>query len=45
VRYAEETIFKKRAGGVAQAVEHLPSKLEVHNLNPVQPNKKKEEET
>jgi hypothetical protein len=33
------------AGGVAQAVEHLPSKLEVHNLNPVQPNKKKEEET
>jgi hypothetical protein len=44
----DETLLKKnqrdnkegRAGGVAQAVEHLPSKLEALSSNPVSPQNK-----
>jgi hypothetical protein len=44
-----KTLFKKitkakRAGGVAQAVEHLPSKCKVWSSNPGTIKKKKERE-
>jgi hypothetical protein len=40
-----ETLFKnnlkaKRAGGVAQVIEHLPSKLKALHLSPIQPKDK-----
>jgi hypothetical protein len=43
----QETLFQKhptqkRAGGMAQAVECLPSKYEALNLNPSSAKKKKE---
>jgi hypothetical protein len=34
-------IGNRRAGGMTQVVEHLPSKCEALNSTPVQPKKKK----